>query len=84
MGSSPLLHRDLAMVGQGWVPAAICARWGSVSLSSVHRAVDRGALSGTRVGRRLYVEWTAFRAFIGPLASQLPETATGAVEATPC
>lgn len=84
MGMKVLTARDLPLVDQGFVPAGIAARWGDYALSSVHRAVEQGAIPGQRVGRRLYVEWAAFRSYVGPLAQQLPETAQGAVERWSC
>lgn len=77
-------ERDLPLVAQGLVPAAIAARWGAYALSTIHRAVAAGALPGQRVGRRLYVEWHAFRGYVGPLADQLPDTAQAAVERFQC
>lgn len=65
----------------GLVPASVCARLGGLARTSIHRAVERGALQGHFVGARLYVDWASFRAFAGPLAALLPETAQAAVEA---
>lgn len=74
--------RDLPLVQAGFVPATTAARWGQYALSSIHRAVEVGSLPGQRVGRRLYVEWAAFREYVGPLGAQLPATAAAAVQ--PC
>lgn len=84
MGMRPFTARDLPLVAEGFVPAGIAARWGDYALSSIHRAVTGGRLEGRRVDRRLYVEWTAFRAYVGPLAAQLPVTAQAAVEQWSC
>lgn len=84
MGMKVLTARDLPLVAQGYVPAGIAARWGDYALSSIHRAVAKGSLPGQRIGRRLYVDWRAFRAYVGPLKADLPTTAKGAVEAWSC
>ena len=75
--------KDEALLALGQVPAQTAARWGRVAGSTVHRAVDAGQLAGQRVGRRLYVDWLAFRVWLGPLADQLPQTALEAVERAP-
>lgn len=75
--------KDEALLELGQVPAQIAARWGRVAGSTIHRAVDKGALTGQRVGRRLYVDWLAFRSWLGPLALQLPPTAREALERDP-
>lgn len=84
MGAKAFDPRDAPLLQQGFVPAGICARWGAYHLSSVHRAVDRGEVQGQRVGRRLYVRWESWRAYLGPLAANLPNTPAGAVETASC
>lgn len=79
-----LNSRDGALIDAGFVPASVCARWGAYNLSSIHRAVVAGTLTGQRVGRRLYVKWATFRQYVGPLAAQLPETARAAVDGESC
>lgn len=84
MGMKVFTERDVPLLALGYVPAGIAARFGDYHLSSVHRAVAAGRLAGQRVGRRWYVEWAAFRAYVGPLGAQLPATPAAAVEAVSC
>lgn len=73
------------MAAAGYVPAQVAADWARYALTSIHRAVAAGALPGQRVGARsLYVDWSALRTFVGPLAEGLPASAADALERRPC
>lgn len=74
-------ERQLTLAAQGLVLASVAARRARYSLSSIHRAVASERVTGYRIGKRLYVAWFDFRRYIGPVAEDLPETATAAVEA---
>lgn len=73
-------RRDAVLIEQDLVPAAIAAAWGQYALSSVHRAVASGRLTGHRLHRRLYVHWPSFLGYVGALAPSLPQTARAALE----